>query len=549
VWSDFDDDGDIDLYIAKCRLGVSNSADPRRVNALFVNDGNGNFSEQAAPRGLVVNGLSWTSDFADIDNDGDLDCLVTNHDQNINLLENNGNGVFTDISSGSGLEFTAFWLQALFEDFDNDGFVDLLITGNATSANPEADRLFSNNGDKTFTEVISPFPYPDANEIGHTFGLGDLNHDGFVDVFMSFGGGFVSPDSDDDDALFLNDGNGNHFLSVELEGLQSNRDGVGAMMKAYGPWGTMMREVRSGESYGIVSAFTQTFGLGTETTVDSLVVLWPSGEKDKLSDVAADQFLKITEGETAEVGLTIQVMLEGPYDSSTGLMGDALRAQGFIPLTEPFTTLGFNHIEGGGETIDAAVLTATGDDAVVDWVFVELRNKNNSSEVVATRSALVQRDGDVVDVDGLTALNIALGEGDFIDEFYVAVRHRNHLACMTSVAVGFDLNALTDVDLTVSTTTTYGTDARKDVSGTMVLWTGNVIGDDLLKYTGLDNDRDPILIAVGGSIPTATITGYLLADVTMDGIVKYTGQDNDRDVILLNIGGSVPTYTRQEQLP
>ncbi|MBK6832596.1 MAG: hypothetical protein IPG92_18515 [Flavobacteriales bacterium] len=71
----------------------------------------------------------------------------------------------------------------------------------------------------------------------------------------------------------------------------------------------------------------------------------------------------------------------------------------------------------------------------------------------------------------------------------------------------------------------------------------------MLKYTGADNDRDPILQAIGGSVPTNTITGYLMEDVNMDGVVKYVGTANDRDPILQNIGGSVPTNTLQGALP
>ena len=83
----------------------------------------------------------------------------------------------------------------------------------------------------------------------------------------------------------------------------------------------------------------------------------------------------------------------------------------------------------------------------------------------------------------------------------------------------------------------------------MLLWTGNVLRDAQLKYTGANNDRDPVLVAVGGTLPTNTINGYHQSDVNLDGTVKYTGSGNDRDPILVNIGGSVPTSVRAEQLP
>ena len=106
-----------------------------------------------------------------------------------------------------------------------------------------------------------------------------------------------------------------------------------------------------------------------------------------------------------------------------------------------------------------------------------------------------------------------------------------------------------DLDFTLASTATYGTEARKDINGTQLLWSGDVTFNGAVKYTGSGNDRDPILQALGGVVPTATITGYQQEDVNMDGTVKYTGAANDRDPILQNIGGVVPTATRVEQLP
>jgi hypothetical protein len=82
-----------------------------------------------------------------------------------------------------------------------------------------------------------------------------------------------------------------------------------------------------------------------------------------------------------------------------------------------------------------------------------------------------------------------------------------------------------------------------------VLWAGNALRDVVIRYTGGNNDRDPILVRVGGAVPTNTVAGYWPEDVNLDGVVKYTGPANDRDPILVNIGGTVPTSTREEQLP
>jgi hypothetical protein len=247
----------------------------------------------------------------------------------------------------------------------------------------------------------------------------------------------------------------------------------------------------------------------------------------------------------APPALSARVKLEGPTVSGSGLMSDALRSAGLIPLQEPYTALGFEQAAGGGgASTSPSVLAVTGADAIVDWVQVELRNPTAPSQLVATRQALLQRDGDVVSTDGTSPLTFSVATGSY----HVVIRHRNHLGCMTAAPVSLTAVPLL-VDLTAPATATFGTDARKSVEGGMVLWAGNAVRDGRLLYTGEDNDRDALLLAVGGVVPTATAQGYLVEDITMDGTVKYTGENNDRDIILTNIGGVVPTNTRLEQLP
>lgn len=104
TFTDFDNDGDIDFYITKCRQFISDPNDPRRWNRLFVNDGNGNYTDQATAYGLFNNGQNWASDFGDIDNDGDLDVVTVDYSDQMYLYENDGTGHFTEITAGSGLE-------------------------------------------------------------------------------------------------------------------------------------------------------------------------------------------------------------------------------------------------------------------------------------------------------------------------------------------------------------------------------------------------------------------------------------------------------------
>ncbi|HRH39501.1 MAG TPA: PA14 domain-containing protein, partial [Flavobacteriales bacterium] len=240
-----------------------------------------------------------------------------------------------------------------------------------------------------------------------------------------------------------------------------------------------------------------------------------------------------------------RVNLQGPWNSTNNLMRDDLRTAGSIPTTEPFTALGFTQVGGGGETVSATRLAQTGKNAVVDWVLLELRNSATPTQIVATKSALLERDGDVVGTDGYPRVLFNVANGNY----YVTVRHRNHFGVMSSTALALSANEV-GLDFTLNTTANYGTNAQSTMSnGRRALWSGNVLRDATLRYVGASNDRDPILTAIGGTTPTNSVTGYRMEDVNMDGVVKYVGANNDRDPILQNIGGITPTNTRSQQLP
>ncbi len=249
-----------------------------------------------------------------------------------------------------------------------------------------------------------------------------------------------------------------------------------------------------------------------------------------------------------QVLLALKGMLEGPYSNTTGLMGDALRVLPSFPLTEPYTALGYAHTGGGGgETVAPAVLAVTGNNAIVDWVVVELRDAFVPTSVVATRSALVQRDGDVVGTDGVSPVSFNAPTGTY----NVALRHRNHLGVMENNGVALSSTS-TAVDLSSLATSTFGTAARKAITGTFptqALWAGDVTFNGQVKYTGSGNDRDPVLTTVGSTTPNNTVTLYSMRDVNLNGQVKYTGSANDRDPILVNVGSTTPNNVRVAQLP
>ena len=275
IWTDFDNDHDIDLYITKCAGGAT-LGDPERVNGLYQNDGLGNYTEMAASVNMADEDQSWCTVFQDFDNDGDFDAFTVNHEIANRFMLNDGTGNFTDIIDQTGINKTDLgaW-ELIAHDFNNDGWVDIL--------SEMQDRLYINNGDLTFTAESVDFDEG---------GIGDFNNDGFLDVF-------------DGNDLYINDGNQNNWLKVELQGTASNSSAIGARIELYGSWGTQMREVRSGTSFSTMSSLNSYFGLGTDTQVDSMMVRWPSGIVQWRFDVDANQTLYIEEGNNpAPIGIT-----------------------------------------------------------------------------------------------------------------------------------------------------------------------------------------------------------------------------------------------------
>lgn len=235
------------------------------------------------------------------------------------------------------------------------------------------------------------------------------------------------------------------------------------------------------------------------------------------------------------VQLAARAFLQGPYVGSQ--MTDHLRFKNLIPLTEPFTGLGYIHVgRGGGETIDPALIEISGDDAITDWVVVELRDKNNPATVLETFSALIQRDGDIVGLDGIDDVRIPV----LNDEYFIAVRHRNHLGIRTAAAQTLQEASSLLYDFTTASSQAHGTNPMAEVStGVWGMWGGNTTGDYMVRATGPPtiNDYSNLLNYLGG--PTNILTDvYARQDINMDGIARATGPPTINDYAkLLNILG------------
>jgi len=278
AWGDYDNDGDLDLFVT----------DQETNCVLYRNEGNGLFTKLTA--GVVVNdgkgaGAAW----ADYDNDGNLD-LVTTAGSEAHLYRNNGAGGFTKYvlsSPGSAL------CSCAWGDYDNDGFVDLFLTDRMGGNN----LLYHNNGDGTFSKVTSGSVVNDGGR-SWSAAWGDYDNDGFLDLFVANRG-------DENNFLYRNNGNTNHWLKVKLIGTRSNRSGIGAKVRVKAVVGGndlwQLREVSGGATLG-QNSLDAHFGLGGAPNVETLRIQWPSGIVQEMYDVAANQSLTVTEPPVLQVG-------------------------------------------------------------------------------------------------------------------------------------------------------------------------------------------------------------------------------------------------------
>ena len=366
AWGDFNRDGWLDAFLANLGPGTAS-----RANELWWGHADGTLTKATAEEFPGLNRRNWGASAADIDLDGDLDIVVgSNPGGGVLLYNNRGTGQFDPIILGTGDsffggpsfgdydndglpdlfmgylrdrsrlmhndgngEFSVVGNQPIAEesgrsqsgawgDYDNDGWLDLFLgrTARYVTEGGNNDSLWHNNGDGTFTRIVAgSLGIDSVDSWGAAWA--DYDNDGFLDLAIGCYGS--------SDRLFRNGTNANHWLNLRLIGTTSNREAIGARVHLRASIGeandrrrNQYRQVGTGNGIGAQNDIRVHFGLANATEADEIIIDWPSGKKQTLTQVPAGQFLTITEPDdrirlaakrSGDAGnMTLEIALTGP---------------------------------------------------------------------------------------------------------------------------------------------------------------------------------------------------------------------------------------------
>jgi len=296
AWSDYDDDGDLDLCVLNF---ASPFLDPPEGNpsVLYRNNNDGTFTNVTSASGIEHidggHGVAW----GDYDNDGDMDFYIANNSATLStsppisssgknvLYRNNNDGTFIDVTDEAGVGSTLTSTEVTWVDYDNDGDLDLHVVNGGIQGN-QSSILYKNNGDGTFSDIASTAGIQNTGP-GEGATWGDYDNDGDMDLYVV--------NYRQSNKLYKNNGNSNHWIIIKPVGTTSNRAGIGARIEVTMGTSTRIRDVDGGSGFCSQDSLWVHFGLGSNEKIDTLKIKWPGGKVQTLFDVTVDQILAITE--------------------------------------------------------------------------------------------------------------------------------------------------------------------------------------------------------------------------------------------------------------
>ncbi len=301
AWMDYDHDGDQDLFMIKSGRSHPQGREDNRMYHNTLSESDEVDFQRVLTAGMVNHfDLDFQASWGDYDNDGDMDVYLGNFDNRNYLYRNEGDSLFTKITTGPHVIDNHRTLGSTFGDFDNDGDLDLYVL----NTNGQGNKYYQNDGSGNFTslnstQVGTPLSNITAtNSVAHS----DYNNDGYLDLYVAntFTGGNARNN------LYLNNGGDQHFLELTLNGVESNNSAFGTKI-----WvkanidGSPRWQLRhlTGNPTGNHSQddLRIHFGLGDAQIVDSLVIVWPLGLTEIYTNIEANQFLDYTEGATTSI--------------------------------------------------------------------------------------------------------------------------------------------------------------------------------------------------------------------------------------------------------
>lgn len=305
VWGDYNNDRYPDIYVSNLEAS----------NRLYRNNRDGTFTDVAPELDVVRPYSSFPCWFWDFNNDGILDIYVDSclwnvrdvaadylglpHDAERDCLyQGDGHGGFREVAAEKNLTRVTHSMGCNFGDLDNDGFPDFYLgTGYPGYDGLMPNLMFHNHGGKRFTDVTFAGGFGHLQK-GHGISFADFDHDGDQDVYAVLGGAFLGDGFNN--ALFRNPGFGNHWITIKLIGRDSNRSAIGARIRIdiveSGIARSIYKWVNSGGSFG-AKPLRQEIGVGKANRIKSLEVYWPKSDQvQQFHDVEVDQFIEITEG-------------------------------------------------------------------------------------------------------------------------------------------------------------------------------------------------------------------------------------------------------------